>query len=79
MKVKGDSIKASVAAYWRYTRQCPLVAFESSSMLEWGFAEQADVLAVDKGRYLIETEIKVSISDFRKDKNTYLEGGSGEC
>lgn len=66
--MNSDTIKACIAAYWRYQRQCPLVAFEASSRLDWGFGEQADILAVNKERYLIETEVKVSISDLRKDK-----------
>ena len=79
--MNSDTIKASVAAYWRYKRQCPLVAFESNSRLNWGYGEQADILAVNKERYLIETEVKVSISDFRKDKNKprhrYFSNGGG--
>ena len=67
MELSSDTIKASVAAYWRYTRQCPLVAFEASTRLDWGYTEQADVLAVTKERCLVETEVKVSVSDFRKD------------
>ena len=67
--MNSDTIKACIAAYWRYQRQCPMVAFESYSKLDWGGGEQADVLAVNKGRYLIETEVKVSLSDLRKDKN----------
>lgn len=67
--MNSDTIKACVAAYWRYQRQCPFVAFESSSRLDWGYAEQADILAVNKERYLIETEVKVSMSDLRKDKD----------
>jgi len=67
--MNSETIKACIAAYWRYERQCPLVAFEAASRLDWGWGELADVLAVDKERYLIETEIKVSLSDFRKDKH----------
>jgi len=67
--MNSDTIKACIAAYWRYQRQCPMVAFESSSRLDWGWGEQADVLAVNKERCLIETEVKVSLSDLRKDKN----------
>ena len=67
--VKADSIKAAVASYWRYTRQCPLVALEASSMLKaWRDGGQADVLAVTKDRHLIEVEVKLTISDFRRDR-----------
>jgi hypothetical protein len=68
MKNNSGTLKACVAAYWRYSRQCPLVAFEAGSRLKWESAEQADILAVNKERYLIETEVKVSLSDFRKDR-----------
>jgi len=69
VELNSDTIKASVAAYWRYTRQCPLVAFEAQVKLDWGYTDQADVLVVTKDRRLVETEVKVSVSDFRKDKN----------
>jgi len=67
--MNSETIKACIAAYWRYERQSPLVAFEASSRLDWGWGEQADVLAVNKERFLLETEVKVSLSDFRKDKH----------
>lgn len=55
MKLTADSIKAAVAAYWRYTRQCPLVALEASCLLEpFNDGGQADVLAVE-----------VDLSDFQ--------------
>lgn len=70
MKIKADSIKASVAAYWRYVRQCPLVALEANSRLE-AFSDggQADVLVVTKARYLIEVEVKLNMADFRRDRH----------
>lgn len=69
-RIEADSIKAAVASYWRYTRQCPLVALEANSMLEaFNDGGQADVLAVTKQRYLIEVEVKLSLSDFRRDRN----------
>jgi len=63
-----EAIKAAVAAYWRYTFQHPMVAFEASPFLQYAGC-QADVLAVTKGRQLIETEVKISVSDFRKDQS----------
>jgi len=36
MKPNSDTIKAAVASYFRYTRQCPLVAFECSARLLFG-------------------------------------------
>jgi len=67
VKLSSDTIKASVAAYWRYTKQCPLVAFEASVRLDWGYPEQADILIVTKERRLVEIEVKTSVSDFRRD------------
>lgn len=65
-----NEIKAKVARYWRYERQCPMVAVEASCRLDaWNDGGQADVLAVTKDRYLIETEVKMSLADMRKDKN----------
>jgi len=67
VELSSDAIKASVAAYFRYTRQCPLVAFEAAARLDWGYSEQADVLVVTKDRHLSVVEVKTSLSDFRKD------------
>lgn len=70
MKITADSIKASVASYWRYIRQYPLVALEANCQLEaFNDGGQADVLAVTKDRHLIEVEVKLSIGDLRRDKN----------
>ena len=55
-------VKASVACYFRYTKQNPLVAFERSVRLS---PRNPDVLAVDKQRRLTEIEVKVSMADFR--------------
>ena len=67
--VNADSIKAVIASYWRYVRQCPVIALEVNSSLESYSSgeEKADVLAVDKNRYLIETEVKVTLADLRRD------------
>ena len=69
MSISVGSIKASVAAYWRYTRQCPLVALEANCQLE-SFSDggQADVLVVTKERYLLEVEVKMTLDDFRRDR-----------
>ena len=61
MRITADAIKASVAAYWRYERQCPIVAFESGYNL-------ADVLVLNHENCLIEIEVKVSLADLRRDK-----------
>ena len=61
-----DEVKAVVLAYWRYTRQCPLVGVEGWCDLQ-NYGELADVLAVTKERMLIETEVKVTLSDLKSD------------
>lgn len=68
MKPNSDAIKAAVASYWRYTRQCPLVAFECNARLKpWG-GELADVVVVTEGQQLLIVEVKISLADFRKDR-----------
>lgn len=67
-KFNEDEMKSTMASYWRYKRQCPFVAIEVDWQLEtWG-SYWADVICVDKNRMLIETEVKVSLADLRKDK-----------
>lgn len=58
-------VKASVACYFRYTRQNPIVAFERS--LENYHHNNPDILTINEQRYLIEIEVKVSISDMKND------------
>lgn len=58
MKVDSDKLKASIAAYFRYNCQFYIIAFE---------ADSADVLAVDKGDFLTEIEVKTSMSDLQRD------------
>ena len=63
-----DQIKAIIASYWRYIKQCPVIALEvNSNLSSYSGEETADVLAVDKNRHLIETEVKVSLADLRRD------------
>ena len=65
-----NKLKAIIAAYWRYKIQCPLVALEANCRLDsFNDGGQADVLAVNKNGFLIETEIKLNIPDFRRDIN----------
>jgi len=68
--MNSDKMKAIIASYWRYVRQCPMVALEANCQLE-AFSDggQADVLAVNKDGFLIEAEVKVSLDDFRRDRN----------
>jgi hypothetical protein len=66
--VNSDQIKAIIASYWRYIRQCSVIALEvNSNLSSYSGEEMADVLAVDKNRYLIETEVKISLADLRRD------------
>ena len=65
--ITAEEIKAVVASYWRYVKQCPVVALEVNSNLSSWSGELADVLAVNKNRFLIETEIKVTLADLRRD------------
>ncbi len=68
MPVNSDQIKAVIASYWRYIIQCPVVALEASSSLSsYSDDERADILAINKNRFLIETEVKVSLADLRRD------------
>ncbi|GAH32082.1 unnamed protein product, partial [marine sediment metagenome] len=70
MRITSDSIKASIAAYYRYQRQFPLVALEANSQLEpFNDGGQADVLAVDKHRLLIEVEVKLTLADLKRDRH----------
>ena len=68
MSLTALEIKAMVAGYFRYKKQCPIVAFESSNKLKWANGEPADILVVTESRMLYEIEVKVSISDLRSDR-----------
>jgi hypothetical protein len=65
VELSSDAIKASVAAYFRYTRQYPLVAFEDCSSLGWGHPEQADVLVVRTGGKV--TNQRIAMAAIKKD------------
>ncbi len=67
--MNSEQIKAVIASYWRYVRQCPVIALEVNSSLESYSSgeEKADVLAVTKNRWLIETEVKITLPDLRRD------------
>lgn len=67
--ISPDSIRWAVASYFRYTLQCPLIAFEAGSQLNSYSNSQADILAVDRRRLLTEIEVKCSIADLRRDRN----------
>lgn len=70
-------LRAIAAEYLRYKRNCPIVAFERS---HWPPTVKPDVIAVTKGRKIIEVEIKCSMSDFRanaKKHSEYLRWNAG--
>lgn len=68
--MNSDQVKAAVASYWRYIRQCPVIALEVSyNLSSYADEERADILAVDKNRFLIETEVKVTLADLKRDAN----------
>jgi len=63
-----QEMRAKVAYYFRYQLQCPLVAIEANTLLtSFNSGGQADVMAINKKRQVIEVEIKTSIADMRKD------------
>jgi len=66
--MNADDIKAVVCCYWRFVRHCPIVATETT-IGKYGFALEypPDVMAVSKNGFLVETEIKVSIADLRRE------------
>ncbi len=80
--MNSEHLKAITASYWRYVMQCPVVALEvSSSLSSYSDDERADILAINKNRFLIETEVKVSLGDLRRDykkskHRAYTSGGS---
>ncbi|MFP3975881.1 MAG: hypothetical protein ACLFVK_06640 [Dehalococcoidia bacterium] len=68
-----DTIRECVAKYWRFRRQCFLVAFEATDTSFPGLDNRrADILTADDSRRLIEIEVKVSMSDLHRDYNKWL-------
>ena len=57
--MNATEVKAEQAAYWRFTRQMPVVAVE---------ALDEDVLVVSKSRQLFVIEVKIGIADMRQDR-----------
>lgn len=69
LRITEMGMKAAVASYWRYVRQCPFVALEASSRLQaFNDGGQSDVLVLNQHRLLIETEVKLDIAGFRRDR-----------
>lgn len=57
---KADELKILVMSYWRFSRGCPIVASE------YNYGD-ADVLAVTSAGMRIETEVKISLTDLKRD------------
>ena len=57
---RADELKILTMCYWRFNQRCPIVSIEH----HYG---DADVLAVTKDGVVIETEVKVSIRDLKRD------------
>ena len=64
MTISSRIIRGAVAAWLRYERQCHLVVFDRGDDVVPG---TPDILAVDKKRMAVEVEIKISMSDFKRD------------
>ncbi|MDO8635865.1 MAG: hypothetical protein Q7R34_06405, partial [Dehalococcoidia bacterium] len=70
-------MKYTLLCYWRFIYGCPIIALEYS----YG---AADVLAVGENGMVIETEVKVSIGDLKRDiektkHRSFLKGSSRFC
>ncbi len=77
VKPTSSYLKFTLLCYWRYVRGCPIIALEYF----YGFA---DVLAVSENGMVIETEVKVSIADLKRDKEkpkhrSFSRGSSRHC
>ncbi|MBA7660213.1 hypothetical protein ES703_68213 [subsurface metagenome] len=59
---RADVLKINVMCYWRLHRDCPIVALEH----DWG---ASDVLAVTKHGEVIDTEVKCTLHDLKRDKD----------
>lgn len=58
---RADILKINVMCYWRFERKCPIVALE----YHWS---DSDVIAVTKDDMVIDTEVKVTIQDLKREK-----------
>lgn len=63
--MNANEVRACVAAWLRYKRQYPLVCFERP--LDGDYNGKPDILAVDKQRYAVEVEVKISAADVRQE------------
>lgn len=56
-------------AWLRFEKNCPVALFERTPRSGHG---EPDVLGITRARYLLEVEIKRSVSDFRANANKYF-------
>lgn len=71
-KPTAAEMKTLLMCYWRFQRQCYIVAQEFSR-------GDADIIAFSrKGRNIYETEVKISIADMRRDRNKPKHYGQGQ-
>lgn len=59
------TLERQAMQFLRFEKRCPVAVFERHPFGYW----QPDVLGVTKSRYLLEIEIKRSLSDFRADSH----------
>lgn len=64
MILNKKQLRAMGLSWLRYTKQCPVVCFERSVVDFWN----PDIFGITKDRKTIEIEIKMSYSDFVKDR-----------
>jgi hypothetical protein len=64
--MNSNYLKAAAASWLRYDKNLNLIAFERGIG-----SGNPDVIAVDNKRFLIEVEVKISMSDFRADAKKY--------
>lgn len=59
---QAEKLKIYVMCYWRLDRGCPIVALEHN----W---RQSDVIAVTRSGEVIETEVKITLYDLKRDRD----------
>ena len=59
---KADEIKTLLLSYWRFQRQCPIVA------TEFNYGESDVISYSERNHTFYETEVKISIADLREKK-----------
>jgi hypothetical protein len=60
--MNSTALRAAAASWLRYEKKCPLITFERGIGMG-----NPDVLGINPSRFLIEVEVKVSLSDFKAD------------